>query len=327
MNSISLLLSYLFSSNIIIILTAILIIIVTYLLLSSDISIFSEESSMFIKKEVDENSSENLKKDEEVNKCKKDEEKNKKIEMKGFQQNEIKEEDAKFQLGDKIDNIEHLSQKINNINSKNDALSIMFIEGLSSLNSWKNESVEDEILKKTEWNLEKRENEEEGVVFQYVYPHNKINNINYYQNNSNNLSSSQDSINSLTETEDGEEERERQILSSYRLGICKIFEKEKNIKSNIVKEMNDKFYKIYSQGDPESIKNICKSDTLPEDYEKIILKNREEGNEVLSLCGKKVKMSYLQCQRIERNKCESNMIFLGFVFYKSAKVGQNPGYS
>ena len=327
MNSICLLLSYLFSSNIMILLTIILIIIVTYLLLSSDISIFSEETSTFIKKEVDENSSENLKKDENVNKCKKNEEKDQKIEMKGFQQNEIREEDSKFQLGNKIDNIEHLSQKINNINNKNDALSTMFIEGLSSLNSWKNESLENEILKKTEWNLEKRENEEDGVVFQYVYPHNKINNISNYQNSSNNLSASQDSINSLTETEDGEEERERQILSSYRLGICKIFEKDKNIKSNIVKEMNDKFYRVYSQGDPESIKNICKSDTLPDDYEKIILKNREEGNEVLGICGKKVKMSYLQCQRIERKKCESNMIFLGFVFYKSTKVEQNPGYS
>ena len=330
MNSISLLLSYLLSSNIMILLTVIFIIIVTYLLLSSDVSIFSEESSTFIKKEVDDNSSENLKKDEEVNKCEKDEEKEHKIEMKGFQQNELREDESKYQLGNKIDNIEHLSQKINNINNinnKNDALSIMFIEGLSSLNSWKNESVENEILKKTEWNLEKRENEEDGVVFQYVYPHNKINNINNYQNNNNNLSSSQDSINSLTETEDGEEERERQILSLYRLGICKTFEKEKNIKSNIVKEMNDKFYRVYSQGDPESIKNICKSETLPEDYEQIILKNREEGNEVLSLCGKKVKMSYLQCQRIERKKCESNMIFLGFVFYKSTKVEQNPGYS
>ena len=91
--------------------------------------------------------------------------------------------------------------------------------------------------------------------------------------------------------------------------------------------MSDKFYKIYSQGEPESIKKLCKSDTLPEDYEKIILKNKEEGNEVLCLCGKKVKMSYLQCQRIERNKCESNMIFLGFVFYRRIEKGHNPGYS
>ena len=327
MNSISLLLSYLFSSNIIIILTAILIIIVTYLLLSSDISIFSEESSIFVQKQVDENSSENLNKDEEVNECQKDEEKSQKVELKGFQQNEIKENDTKFQLGNKTDNIEHLSQKINNKNNKNDVLSTMFIEGLSSLNSWKNELLENEILKKTEWNLEKRENDADGVIFQYVYPHNKINNIANFQNSNTNLSSSQESVNSLTETEDGEEEKERQILSAYKLAICKIFEKEKNIKSNIVKETSDKFYKVYSQGDPESIKNICKSDTLPEDYEKIVLKNKEEGNQVLCLCGKKVKMSYLQCQRIERKKCESNMIFLGFVFYKIIERQQNPGYS
>ena len=40
-----------------------------------------------------------------------------------------------------------------------------------------------------------------------------------------------------------------------------------------------------------------------------------------------VKMNYLQCQKIERNKCESNMIFLGFVFYREIKGGYNPGYS
>ena len=326
MNTIRIFLNYLISSNNLVILTSFIAILATYLLLSSDISIFSEESSIYIQKKIDENSTENLKKDEDVNKSKEDEENSQKIEMKGFQQNEIKEGSNKFKLGKKTENIEHLSQKINNINNKNDELSIMFIEGLSSLISWENESLGNEILKKIEWNLEKRENEKDGVIFQYVYPHIK-NTYNNLINNNNNLSSSQESINSLTETEDGEEEKEKQILSSYKLGICKIFEKEENIKSNIVKEMNDKFYKIYSQGEPESIKKLCKSDTLPEDYEKIILKNKEEGNEVLCLCGKKVKMSYLQCQRIERNKCESNMIFLGFVFYRRIEKGHNPGYS
>ena len=95
----------------------------------------------------------------------------------------------------------------------------------------------------------------------------------------------------------------------------------------VVKEINDKYYKIYSEGDPELIKTICKNDTIPENYDEIIAKNKEEGNEIMSLCGKKVKMNYLQCQKIERNKCESNMIFLGFVFYREIKGGYNPGYS
>ena len=317
-------LNYLDLSNILVILTAILITIVTYLLLSSDISIFSDELSEA--KAKTENSSENSKKEKEEQKVNENTAEENKVEMKGFQHNEIKEGNNGFQLGNKTENIVHLSQKINNINNKNDEMGLMFIEALSSLNSWKNTSIEKEILKKTEWNLEKRETDDEGLIYQYVYPNIKDNSN--FINNNNNLGSSQESINSLTETEDGEEEKERQILSSYRLGICKIFEKERNIKSNIVKEMNDKFYKIYSEGNPELIKSICKKETLPSDYDEIVLKNINEGNEIMGICGKKIKMNYLQCQKMERNKCESNMIFLGFVYYRARPLGElNPGIS
>ena len=316
-------LNYLDLSNILVILTAILITIVTYLLLSSDISIFSDELSEA--KAKTENSSENSKKEKKEQKVNENLAEENKVEMKGFQHNEIKEGNSGFQLGNKTENIVHLSQKINNINNKNDEMGLMFIEALSSLNSWKNTSIEKEILKKTEWNLEKRETDDEGLIYQYVYPNIK-DNSNFINNN--NLGSSQESINSLTETEDGEEEKERQILSSYRLGICKIFEKERNIKSNIVKEMNDKFYKIYSEGNPELIKNICKKETLPSNYDEIVLKNINEGNEIMGICGKKIKMNYLQCQKMERNKCESNMIFLGFVYYRARPLGElNPGIS
>ena len=317
-------LNYLDLSNILVILTAILITIVTYLLLSSDISIFSDELSEA--KAKTENSSENSKKEKKEQKVNENTAEENKVEMKGFQHNEIKEGNSGFKLGNKTENIVHLSQKINNINNKNDEMGLMFIEALSSLNSWKNTSIEKEILKKTEWNLEKRETDDEGLIYQYVYPNIKDNSN--FINNSNNLGSSQESINSLTETEDGEEEKERQILSSYRLGICKIFEKERNIKSNIVKEMNDKFYKIYSEGNPELIKNICKKETLPSNYDEIVLKNINEGNEIMGICGKKIKMNYLQCQKMERNKCESNMIFLGFVYYRARPLGElNPGIS
>ena len=324
MTLIRMFLNYSDLSNILVILTAVLITIVTYLLLSSDISIFSEELSEA--KAKTENSSENSKKEKKEQKTKETILEEKKVEIKGFQQNEIKEGNRGFYLGNETENVINLSQKINNINNKNDEMGLMFIEALSSLNSWKNTSIEKEILKKTEWNLEKRETDDEGLIYQYVYPNIKDNSN--FINNNNNLGSSQESINSLTETEDGEEEKERQILSSYRLGICKIFEKERNIKSNIVKEMNDKFYKIYSEGNPELIKNICKKETLPSNYDEIVLKNINEGNEIMGICGKKIKMNYLQCQKMERNKCESNMIFLGFVYYRARPLGElNPGIS
>ena len=92
--------------------------------------------------------------------------------------------------------------------------------------------------------------------------------------------------------------------------------------------MSDKFYKVYSEGNPELIKSICKKETLPNNYDEIIQKSVNEGNEIMSICGKKIKMNYLQCQRIERKKCESNMIFLGFVYYRARPLGElNPGIS
>ena len=162
MISIRMFLNYLDLSNILVILTAILITIVTYLLLSSDISIFSDELSEA--KAKTENSSENSKKEKKEQKVNENLAEENKVEMKGFQHNEIKEGNSGFKLGNKTENIVHLSQKINNINNKNDEMGLMFIEALSSLNSWKNTSIEKEILKKTEWNLEKRETDDEGLI-------------------------------------------------------------------------------------------------------------------------------------------------------------------
>jgi len=51
-------------------------------------------------------------KEERVNNAKESEPKEKKVEMKGFQRNEIKENNTGFELGNKMDNVEHLSQKI-----------------------------------------------------------------------------------------------------------------------------------------------------------------------------------------------------------------------
>ena len=142
----------------------------------------------------------------------------------------------------------------------------MLIESLSSLNSWKNNEVENKLFKETNWNIESRESndEEETLVLQYVYPDLKQKEISYFCLP--NLSSSQSSVNSNSETEDGEEEKEKAILSQYKLGICRTFDycDDIKIKSNIVKEVNGKLYKIFSEGNPYSIKEKCIKETIPQ---------------------------------------------------------------
>ena len=322
MNIVEMCLNYLDFSKILVMLTAILIIFVTFLLILSDSSILSDESNL--NEESSHDSEEKKKKNVESNQdsvIPQEGEKDTKIKISGIYKNEIRQNDKKFNVSEYTENISHLSQKLinnqNNIINKNDELSMMLVESLSSLNSWKNDEIQNEIFKEINWNLEKRHNtgSDESLVYQYVFPQIKqINNISPVIN----LSSSQSSINSNSETEDGEEEKEKALLSSYKLGICRTFDysEENKIKSNIVKEVNGNLYKIYSEGNPDLIKEKCRKDTIPENFDEMMVKYKREGYEVIAFSGKKMKMNYIQSQRVERIKCESNMIFLGFAIYK-----------
>ena len=246
-----------------------------------------------------------------------------KIDIKGFYLNKFSESENKFMLNEETENISLLSKNFiftkNNIKNKNDEISKMFIECLSSLNSWKNNDIENKIFEELNWNKEKNiEEEEESIIFQYIFPKYKDYNI---------FSPSQSSINSFLETEDGEEEKEKLILSKYKLGICRIFDYYEEIKSNIVKEVNGNLYKIFSEGNPYLIKEKCIKETIPQNFRIIIEKNIKEGYNIIGISGKKIKMNYIQSQKINRNKCESNMIFLGLIIYKVNSDGYKSAYS
>lgn len=299
MNKLEMLLKDLDLSKSLIIFTIILLIIVLYLILTSDASIFSDESvlptpsSKIVKKVAD--------------KCTKAKMERKVASVKGYYINEMNEQMNTFNLNKEIKNIENL-QLVNPISNKNEKMSNMLTEAIASLNSWKNDESENEIFKLTNWNLDK--NEEDSIVSHYVYPNSKMN-----------LSCSQSSMNSNIETEDGEDE-----LNLYKLGICRTFNSE-YIKSNIVKELHNGLYKIYSKGNPLKVKEICNKGTVPGNFDEIMNVYQREGYKVYGIAGKIMKMNYLQSQRIEKEKCESNMIFLGFVIHKVICDGYNIGYS
>jgi len=336
------LLNYLDVSKYLVMLTIILMVSVTYLLLTTESPSLLDEAEKNCKKEPVKKTETTTKKVEEEkrNKTPKKEEEKNMVEIKGFHQNEINKS-GKFILSEKTEKIEHLSQKLveaKNANiSKNEELSIMFIESLSSLNSWKNNKIETQLSKEVNWNIEKRESineEEESLVYQYVFPKSKIkDNISTAPLSGlhvpPNLSSSQSSVISNADTEDGEEEKEKAIFAAYKLGICRTFDYSVNykLKSNIVKEVNGNYYKIYSQGEPDLIKEKCNKETIPEKFDDIVNKYKKEGCVLIGLSGKKMKMNYIQSQRIDRTKCESNMVFLGFAVYKENNDGYKYAYS
>ena len=330
MNILEMFLNYINCSHLLVILGCILMLYITFLLTSSDSFHLFEDLN---KNEKIKNNSFGVK--NQRNACVKKEKENiLKVKIISFFQNTIIENVNKFILSEMKGNINHLFQKViisnNNEKNKKDELSIMFTESLSSLNSWNNNEVENEIFKEINWNIDNLENfgENESLVFQYIYPNlmrKECFSSSYFAN----LSSSQSSINSNSETEDGEEEKEKVLLSQYKLGICRTFDNcdDIKIKSNIVKEVNGNLYKIYSEGDPFLIKEKCRIETFPQNFEEIMDNYKKEGYSIIGISGKKMKMNYFQSQKIERTKCESNMIFLGCVIYKINYDGYKTAYS
>ena len=87
--------------------------------------------------------------------------------------------------------------------------------------------------------------------------------------------------------------------------------------SVIVKDTNEDYYKIFCKGSPQKIKELCLSETIPDDFNEILKKYSTKGLRVNALGMKLVKMSYLQSQQVKREKIENNFIFLGLVIFKN----------
>ena len=293
-----------------------LIIITFYLILSTDYKSLTQETATK-KKEKNSPSSKEKKSNPIPEKCQQ-----KSLPKIEILKNTLSENQNNYTLKN-IDDVQNLSkesfdyykEKLNSesyIINKDKELSFMLIESLSSLNCSKNNILENSIFTKINWCLEEEENKEEDeeyIVSKYIYPNDK----NLILKKTNSLSSSSSSLNSNLETDSEEIEKEK--LSLYKLGIIRTFDQneEFHLKSNLVKEVNGKFFKIYSQGDPELIKKICKKESLPSNFDEIVNDYEKKGLKLIGLSGKMVKMTYLQSQKISRMNCESNMMFLGFV--------------
>ena len=79
--------------------------------------------------------------------------------------------------------------------------------------------------------------------------------------------------------------------------------------SVLVSNTNEPFYKLYTKGtlllnlgSPEKIKELCRPDTLPENFNYILSNYTAKGFRVLGLSMKKIKLDYKTSQKIEREK-------------------------
>lgn len=92
--------------------------------------------------------------------------------------------------------------------------------------------------------------------------------------------------------------------------------------SVITKNVNEPYFKGFCKGSPEKIKELCKADTVPANFNEVLSKYTMKGLRVLAISAKVIKMDYMQSQKIERDTVETNMIFLGLLIVQN-KLKEN----
>ena len=115
------------------------------------------------------------------------------------------------------------------------------------------------------------------------------------------------------------EDEDLVIRSHYELGIVRRFDFTSKLMcmSTITKNVNEEYFKAFCKGSPERIKDICKSESIPANFNNILSKYTTKGYRVLALSAKLLKMDYYQSQKIDRKDIESNMIFLGLLIVQN----------
>ena len=68
--------------------------------------------------------------------------------------------------------------------------------------------------------------------------------------------------------------------------------------SVIIKNFLDESFKTFVKGSPERIRELCRPDTLPKNFDEILEIYTECGYRVLAIATKPLNISYLKSQKI-----------------------------
>ncbi len=87
--------------------------------------------------------------------------------------------------------------------------------------------------------------------------------------------------------------------------------------STISKNINENYFKAFCKGSPEKLRDLCKPETIPLNFDNILNTYTTKGYRVLAMAAKGLIMDFQQSQTIAREDVEKNMIFLGFLIVKN----------
>ena len=104
------------------------------------------------------------------------------------------------------------------------------------------------------------------------------------------------------------------------LGVLKSFEFVSQLRraSVVVRRFGSKSGEIYVKGAPEVMKEICRPESFPTDYEELLAFYTHRGFRVIACATKSIpKLSWLKVQKMRREEAESSLDFIGFIIFEN----------
>lgn len=105
-------------------------------------------------------------------------------------------------------------------------------------------------------------------------------------------------------------------MSADAVGIIRQFTFSSKLQrmSVITRQLNANSFELYAKGAPEMIISLSNPETVPSDFQEVLMRYTQQGFRVIAL-GHRVlrKMNYVKVQRVQREQVECKLTFLGLV--------------
>ena len=241
-----------------------------------------------------------------------------------FYMNENNSTKNKKQILEDIDGLKNNYNGTNNNNNnlflqlgqthqqKNMKLKLYFIEALATCNSLTKingnligETIDLEMMTSTGWIFEECQG---AFTLGYYRPNEELLKKYSFKKEGNQGNNKSD------------EELELSTLESpYQLDLIKRFDFVSKLQrmSVLVKNSKENYFKVYCKGSAEKMRELCRPETLPSNYNRIMNSYSNQGLRVFAISFKLLKMHYLQSEKLSRESVEHDLIFLGFFIVKN----------
>ncbi|ROW15439.1 hypothetical protein VPNG_02325 [Cytospora leucostoma] len=106
----------------------------------------------------------------------------------------------------------------------------------------------------------------------------------------------------------------------FELGVLKLFEFVSQLRrmSVIVRTFGQQSGDIYVKGAPECMRDICRPESFPSDYEEQLAYYTHKGYRVIACATKHIKkLSWVKAQKMTRADAESDLEFVGFIIFEN----------